>query len=414
MVLLTWVLGLPVLGQVPDWAAKAREAQRAGDFAGAAGAYRQLLASDPDNPRLLANLGVMLHLAGKNDEALGPLRRALARQPAMVTANLFIGLSLLNLGRARDALPYLERARKGEPAGPLPVLGLAKAYFALGDFRRANDLYEAAAEKDPRNSEIWAGLGATYIRLANANAARFWRANTDVAAINRALKAAGHPSARAEMLAAEHGLRIKPGDLEMSVKLTRACLALSVSALAKAVELAPQSYENRMLLADSLIASDRPADAAVEYGRAAQIRPQSAAAQVAMAAAFRTGGDDDAALPALKRALELDPGNAEANGLLGDLLAKRADFAGARPYLERALKARPDLAPARAAMARVYIAENRPEEAVAEIRKALPADWDGSYYYTLSQTLRKLGRTDEANAALDQFRARRALRRSRE
>ena len=47
---------------------------------------------------------MMLHLAGRNREALAQLKVALAREPRLTSANLFAGLSELDLGEPRLAL----------------------------------------------------------------------------------------------------------------------------------------------------------------------------------------------------------------------------------------------------------------------------------------------------------------------
>ncbi len=395
-----------------DWQARAREAQRARDFSGAAEAYRKLLEGDPANPQLLTNLGIMLHLAGRNEDALAPLEQAIRARPELIPARLFAGLALLNLGRPREALPHLERARSGDPAGALPLLGLAKAHAVLGDLRQANDEFDAAAARDARNPEIWSGLGATYSALANDQVRRFWTAKADTASIDRALKAAGYPSTRREMLAAERDLAAHPGSLTLQARLIRARLALAVAAYTRAAKLEPESYDHHMRLAESLTAANRPAEADAEYQRAAALRPDSAAAYLGLAIARRLAGAHDQALAPLQKAHELEPANPDINGLLGDLLARRAEFAQARPLLEQALAANPALAPAQAALAKVYLAEGRLDAALEATQKSLAGDVDGSYYYQLSRVLRQMGREEEAAAALAQFRARRALRRS--
>jgi len=393
-----------------DWRAKAAEARRHQDFAAAADAYRKLLESDPDNPQLLTNLGMMLSLAARHAEALAPLDRALERDPDSVPAHLFSGLSLLGLGRAREALPHLERARKGDPAGALPALGLARALSALGEFRRANDEFDAAAGRDPDNPEIWAGLGATYASVANQAAAHIAALHPTAAAASDARQAAGHYKTRPHWLAAEAGQKRMPDDLTLLIRFMRSSLDLAIASHQRAVDLAPGSAVYRMMLGASLLTAGRNAEAAAQYERAVAIRPDSAEGWLALAIAHRMDGADDRARVPLERALRLNPDSAEANGVMGDLLAGEGEFDKARPYLEKALARSPGLAPAHAALSKGYVAQSRFDLALEEIRKALPYDRDGAYYYQMSLVLRHLGRVGDAEAALDQFRARRGLR----
>ena len=392
-----------------DWLSVAQQAQRSHDFDRAAAAYSKLLDADPDNAKLLSNLGMMLQLAGKPEQALPPLLKALKLRPDMVAANLFAGLSLLSLGRAQDALPYLTRARDGDAKGALPLLGLAKAYVALGRIREANEYFASASLRDPSNAEIWAGLGATYGDLAKAVDAKLWRTNPASAVIDRARAAAGDPTTRAEMIATERALEKQPGDPALLVRLKRACLALSLSALRRAIELAPGSFENHSYLAATLAWANRQGEAVAEYEKAILIRPDSAQTHLDLAIAFLKDGNEEQALPALKKSLELDPDLALANAVMGDFLVVNGEAEKALPYLQRALRLDPGLAPAHVALAKAYQARDRLEPAVEEITKALPYDRDGSYYYLASQLYRGLGRTDEAAAALDHFLARKAL-----
>lgn len=400
-------LGLAAPAQ--DWLSVAQQAQRAHDFDRAAAAYSKLLAADPDNVKLLSNLGMMLQLAGKPEEALPPLLKALKLSPDMVSANLFAGLSLLNLGRAQDALPYLAKAREGDAKGALPLLGLGRASMALGRIRQANEYFDSASLRDASNAEIWAGLGSTYGDLAKAVTARLWKTNPAPAVIDRARNAAGDPTTRVEMIATEHALEKQAGDPVLLVRLKRACVSLALSALQRAIELAPNSFENHSLLAATLAWANRQAEAAAEYEKAIQIRPDSAPAYLDFAIALLKDGKEEQALSPLKKSLELDPDLALANAVMGDVLVVNGEAGKALPYLQRALQLDAELAPAHVALAKAYQAQDRLEPAVEEITKALPYDRDGSYYYLASQLYRRLGRTQEAAAALDQFLARKAL-----
>lgn len=404
---ITGILGFTAAAQ--DWQSIAQQAQRARDFNRAAEAYSKLLADDPENVKLLSNLGMMLELAGRHEQALAPLLKAVQRSPDMVAANLFAGLALLSLGRAQESLPYLTRAQIGDRKGPLPVFGLAKAHLALGHVREANDWFDSASQRDPSNAEIWAGLGATYGDLAKAVTARLWRRSPGLAVIERARNAAGNPTTRAEMIATERALEKQPGDPVLLVRLKRACLSLSLSALRRAIELAPDSFENHSYLAATLAWANRQGEAAAEYEKAILIRPDSAQAHLDLAIAFLKDGKEEQALPALKKSLELDPDLALANAVMGDFLVVNGEAGKALPYLQRALRLDAELAPAHVALAKAYQTQDRLEPAIEEITRALPYDRDGSYYYIASQLYRRLGRTEEAAAALDRFLARKAL-----
>ena len=81
-----------------DLAAQIRAAQSAGDYQKAAKLYRQLIADGTDSPEVRSNLGITLHLAGSNREAMDQFRIALRQNPSLTSANLFAGLTEVDLG----------------------------------------------------------------------------------------------------------------------------------------------------------------------------------------------------------------------------------------------------------------------------------------------------------------------------
>ena len=70
-------------------------------FAEAVPVYRELVQAVPDNPGLLLNLGMALHLAGYSHEAIAPLEHAIKLDPGILPAWLFLGASYLSAGDAK-------------------------------------------------------------------------------------------------------------------------------------------------------------------------------------------------------------------------------------------------------------------------------------------------------------------------
>ncbi|MEJ7606438.1 MAG: tetratricopeptide repeat protein [Bryobacteraceae bacterium] len=82
--------------QTPEQAeifSKARQAMSEGRFNDAVPFYLDLVKSAPGNPGLLLNLGMALHLAGRDAEAITELNRVLKPQPAACPALVMTGLS---------------------------------------------------------------------------------------------------------------------------------------------------------------------------------------------------------------------------------------------------------------------------------------------------------------------------------
>jgi len=314
----------------------------------------------------------MLHLAGRNREAVKQFQIALAANPGLVSANLFAGLSELDLGAPKSALPYLEKARGLDSSRPAPYLALGKAYMALADYRRANEAYTKAAALDSNSAEAWYGVGVTDRRLAEA-------------ILNRAAR-----SGRMKDDASTHG--------------ARPLLDAALEALNRAVQLEPDSARTHLLMAESLSDSGKLVEAVAEYHAALKLDPHLDAACLGLASTYWKQRQFDEALPLLKRVLETSPKDAEANGMMADILEHNGDHAGAERYAEIALANNSNLIETRVVLARVYLAKQQPKLAVDELLKVISADPDGSYHFLLYRAYRESGDEQAAQEAMAEFR----------
>ncbi len=175
---------------------------KAGDFEGAVGFLRGLLAQSPGDPELLYNLGVLYGEAQRTEEALTYMQRVLEQSPDHPGALNYVGYSWAEKGRDLDraedmivralqqrpddgyitdslgwvyymrALPLLEAGefergralleraiveleRAPELTGGDPVISehLGDAYWRLDDHERALEFYEEALQLEPREGE---------------------------------------------------------------------------------------------------------------------------------------------------------------------------------------------------------------------------------------------------------------------
>src|SRR2546426_6705188 len=88
------MLVAPVFSQTDDLAARSshgKELMAAGKFEEAIPIYKELAAALPDNPGPLLNLGLALHMAGREREAVSRLQSVLKLEPANVIAHLYLG-----------------------------------------------------------------------------------------------------------------------------------------------------------------------------------------------------------------------------------------------------------------------------------------------------------------------------------
>ncbi len=355
-----------------DLAGSIRAAQASGNYALAADLYARLVASGSDSPEIRSNWGIMLHLAGRNREAIDQLKNALSKQPGLAGANLFAGLSEIDLGAPRLALPYLEKAARLDPQSPAPHLALGKAYVALRDFARAHEHYAEAASIAPAAAEAWYGAGITSRSLADQKLEK---------------AALSGPS---------------PGQDELRSE-AKQLIEESRSALARAIALDPASPRPHLILAESLAESGNLVEAIAEYQAALKLDPHLAAARLGLGTAYWRQRQFDDALPLLREYLASAPRDPEANAMLADILEQNGDPAAAFPLARLALAGNPSLIQAHVVLGRIYLARKQPKLAIAELEPVVHADTDGSSHYLLFRAYRDAGDAKSAQAALAAF-----------
>ncbi|HEX5484081.1 MAG TPA: tetratricopeptide repeat protein, partial [Terriglobia bacterium] len=71
----------------------AKQAQKRGDFAGAAAGYQAALKLMPEVPELYSNLGLAYYYQRQYAKAIESFQEALKRKPDLVSANLFLGMA---------------------------------------------------------------------------------------------------------------------------------------------------------------------------------------------------------------------------------------------------------------------------------------------------------------------------------
>ncbi len=368
----TWLIGVGATVYASDSVAdQIHSAQSSGNYAEAARLYLQLIGAGTDSPEIRSNCGVMLHLAGKNREALEQFRVALRQKPDLAGANLFAGLSEFELGELKAALPYLNRAEQLDPERPAPLLALGKLYLAMRNYSRANELYAKAVALDSQLAEAWYGLGVTDRSLAEG-------------ILNKAARQ-GEARNEATKTKVQH------------------LLDGAMQALTRAVELDPNSAHTHLLMAESLSDAGKLVEAVSEYNAAIKLDPEMDAAYLGLASEYWKQHQFEEALPLLKHLLVKSPKDPEANAMMADILEHNGDMRSAQRYAETALAGNPDLIQTRVVLARIYLAKQDPKLAIAELRKVISADTDGSYHFLLYRACRQAGDEQGAKEAMAEF-----------
>ena len=181
---------------------------------------------------------------------------------------------------------------------------------------------------------------------------------------------------------------------------TKSAQKLASDALARASETDPDSPKMHVLLGDIYRQQKAFPDAELEYRKALALRPDDTGALLGVSLALLADGQNDEALTIAQAALAKNPADPELNAVVGEILCARDDFAGAEPYLLKSLNAKPEFVPrVHALLGKVYAQTNRTQQAIAELKLALPTDKDGSLHYQIARLYLKVGHRDLAMAA---------------
>lgn len=332
---------------------------QSGDVAGAAVAYRRLLAADPRNAQLLNLLGVACLQTGQVAEAVTLLTDAVRRQPKAADFHDNLGSALraagnpapaveahrkalqlrpdhapflFNLGNAlagmgahHQAVDAYTRSLSRRPDHAGAMFNLANSQRALGDLEGAGDSYRALLARWPDHAQAWNNLGAVL-------------------------------ASRGELAGAEEAYRralaVRPGHAETlsnlgNVLVERGRLGEGLQQHLAAVAAAPESAEARIFLGVALQELDKLDGAIAAYRDGLRLDPGNVQGLSNLGSALEQAGRLEEAETVLSQALAQQPGLAEVWGNLGLCRLAQGDRLRGRQALDRALEIDPELARAR-------------------------------------------------------------------
>src|SRR5206468_3969834 len=158
--------GLPQTDSLALKSQRAKQLMAEGNFAQAIPLYRELNQAVPNNPGLLLNLGMAMHMAGKEREAISELEAAVKLDPALAPAWLFLGTARLQLGETAAGVEALNIFLHLQPDHREARQMLAGALLSLDRIEEATWQYQKLTEFDPDSPQAWYGLGRSYEALA--------------------------------------------------------------------------------------------------------------------------------------------------------------------------------------------------------------------------------------------------------
>lgn len=381
-----------------------------GDFAGAARVYQQLVKQVPGNPGWKLNLGIALHMAGRDQEAIAPLAAAAAAMPQAFPAHALLGTSLLRLGQAGKAAGALQKAVALKPSDPQGRRLLAEAFLQSGQPKPAVAQLSALSRLEPGDAGVWFTLG---------------RANEAAAAESFRALARDFPESRAFLLTTAE-VRRKQQRLKAAAALEEQAKGRPAAARADALAREITSYHDgarraftqlgglpdnpqlHQVKAETLRAQGKHREAVAEWREALRMRPGDLDLERELAASLYAASDYLEALNALERLLVREPQSAMLHFLKGDCLLQQGQAEEALGPLRQAVQLDAGLLPAKASLGRALLGVGRGAEGVGHLETAAPAlDTDGALYFQLSRAYQAAGLPEKAAGALAESRKRR-------
>jgi tetratricopeptide (TPR) repeat protein len=297
--------------------------------------------------RTSLNLGVLQAQARRFGRAAASFEQAAALDPSIPRVQFSLGVAYFNAGEHAKAIAALERATADQPQDRDARRMLAMASFNAGQFTRTAELLadDPQRESDPSLDYTY---GTALVRSdRGAEAERVF---------SNLLARHGDSPELNVVLGQAHA---QQGDYDEAIK-----------ALRHALELKADVAEANATLGVIYLKQGKLAEAAQALRAELAAHAGDQASRYTLATVLDLDGQQDAAIAELRTILRVHPDHANARYLLGKITLSRGDAENALPHLEVAVREAPH---------------------------------DANIHYQLGLAYQKLGKTDLARKAFDEF-----------
>ncbi|MDT4896967.1 MAG: hypothetical protein QOH25_2044 [Acidobacteriota bacterium] len=300
------------------------------------------------------------------------------------TSRAELGAALLAAGMGKEASEELKAVVGTDPSNVDAIILLARSYMVSNDIPSAGRTLESAVARGIEAAPIYAALAEIYQASDH---------------IENAI-----PAMR---LAIEHDpkneyYRFRYGMLLTDTKAPEA----AVIRLNESLKEFPRSSKLWFALGVAHFKNHKHDEAAAAFERSIELDPKFAPAIAYLGITYYETGRYTESISYYKRAVAADDKLAVVRYLLADALLKQptADIADAEKHLIRAVSLEPSFAPARLALARLYIRAERFAEAATQLETIVAAEPNlAEAQYHLGRVYMRLKRTEDAQKALAAF-----------
>jgi Tfp pilus assembly protein PilF len=295
-----------------------------------------------------------------------------------------VGAALLTAGLSREASEELSAAVASDPSNVEAIILLARSFLAQKDIPSAGRTLESAVARGVEAAPIYAALADIYQSAGHIENA--------IPAMRLAI----------ERDPKNEAYRFRYGMLLTDTKAPEA----AIIRLTEALKEFPRSSKLWFALGVAHFKNHKHDEAAVAFEHAIEFDPKFAPALAYLGITYDETARYSEAVAFYRRALAVNEHLAAAHYLLADALLRQpdGDIKSAETHLTRAIQLESSFAPARLALARLYMRTERFVEAAAELEVVAAAVPNlAEAHYQLSRVYVRLKRKEDAQKALEAF-----------
>ncbi len=355
------------------------------DFLGAIALLDSVLAKDPNFYEALQFKGDLLTIQGKPDEAISIYQQVLQIRPEFVPARASLISRYMETGNLDEAAKQFDLMKKGAPSNPQTTYVQAELLYRQKKFLEARQAIAQHLKNSPGSLQGQQLAGLIEVELKSyATAENYLLAvlpkSSDLSMARRALimtyLRSGQPSKalsilqpvldkignNSDMLALAGEVFMQNGETEKAGTY-----------FAKAAALDPGNTRKQTSVALSHLAKGDVETAYKELESVALSDPGTKADMALVAAQLKSRKFDQA----LKSILSLEkkqPENPLVDNLRGIAYLGKGDFKTAKQHFEKALAKNPAYFPAAASLARMDVADRRPDDARKRFESVVAKD----------------------------------------
>ena len=364
----------------------ARSMLFAGDFEGALTEAEAVVAREPGNADAHGVRAEVFRAQGRTDDVIGALSAAIEGQPRAINFHYALVSLLLEQERFEDAEARLEAMKRVARNQPGTLYLQAFMDFRKNDLEAARAGVEEVLRQVPNHLLADLLAGNVHLRLNDHVRARQH--------LERVVaRVPGQPLARrslaASYLATGDAARAREtlepllgGDLQDLPTMNLAGQIYLASGdfdrasdfFARVSAANPEDVRARTSLGLARMAGGEAEAGFADLEAAAALDETLAQPDVALILAHLRAGDFDKALSAHEQLAQKLPDHPQTHNLKGGILLARGDQTEARASFEKALEADPGFLSAAVNLARIDLAQNRPDDAKARFEAIIARD----------------------------------------